>query len=291
MSREGLSMRKVREILRLRLSVGLSAAKVAKSCKVGKTTVLDYEKRFRQAGLSWPLPADVDDSFLERVVRTRLDGGKPRRDMSDTAYLISEMRKPHVTLHLLWLEYRESHPDGYGYTQFCHYYNSAKARVDLVLRQEHKAGEKLFTDYAGDTLKLTNPKSQQKRNNQNIGHIHFILHLPITHTRCGHPILVPIAQLTCFSVSGHARPTGDKPLSRRWRSRRARGVIIRPTASVCYLAVSLTITMSCFLSGNDTIPPFTSSGAFSSALTAEHPPGKPRAFRSTLRFTRSSFSA
>jgi transposase len=152
-------MRKVREILRLRLGVGLSADKVAKSCKVGKTTVLDYEKRFRQAGLSWPLPADVDDSFLERVVRTRLDEGKPRRDMSDTGYLISEMRKAHVTLHLLWLEYRESHPDGYGYTQFCHYYNSAKARVDLVLRQEHRAGEKLFTDYAGDTLKLTNPRT------------------------------------------------------------------------------------------------------------------------------------
>ena len=79
MSREGLSMRKVREILRLRLrlGVGLPASKVAKSCKVGKTTVLDYEKRFRQAGLSWPLPADVDDSFLERVVRTRIDEGKP----------------------------------------------------------------------------------------------------------------------------------------------------------------------------------------------------------------------
>jgi hypothetical protein len=70
MSREGLSMRKVREILRLRLGVGLSAGNVAKSCKVGKTTVLEYETRFREAGLSWPLPDDVDDSVLERAVRT-----------------------------------------------------------------------------------------------------------------------------------------------------------------------------------------------------------------------------
>lgn len=163
MSREGLSMRKVREILRLRLGVGLSADKVAKSCKVGKTTVLDYEKRLRQAGLSWPLPDDVDDSFLERVVRTRLEEGMPRRDIPDVGYLISEMRRPHVTLHLLWLEYRESHPDGYGYTQFCHYYSLAKARVDLVLRQEHRAGEKLFTDYAGDTLTLTNPRTGHTR--------------------------------------------------------------------------------------------------------------------------------
>jgi transposase len=159
MSREGLSMRKVREILRLRLGVGLSASNVAKSCKVGKTTVLEYEKRFREAGLSWPLPEDVDDSILERVVRTRLEEGKPRRVLPDTVYLISEMRKPHVTLHLLWLEYRERCPDGYGYTQFCHYYSQAKARADIVLRQEHRAGERLFTDYAGDTLKLTNSKT------------------------------------------------------------------------------------------------------------------------------------
>lgn len=152
-------MRKVREILRLRLGVGLSASNVAKSCKVGKTTVLEYEKRFREAGLRWPLPEDVDDSFLERVVRTRLEEGTPRRDLPDTVYLISEMTKPHVTLHLLWLEYRERCPEGYGYTQFCHYYSHAKARADVVLRQEHRAGEKLFTDYAGDTLKLTSPKT------------------------------------------------------------------------------------------------------------------------------------
>ena len=157
MSREGLSMRKVREILRLRLGMGLSARQVASSCKISPSTVSEYEKRLKAAGLSWPLPESLDDAALERVVRAREGNFRHNRPLADVSYLISEMKRPHVTLHLLWLEYRESYPDGYGYTQFCHYYNQAKAKADVVLRQEHRAGEKLFTDYAGDTLCLTNP--------------------------------------------------------------------------------------------------------------------------------------
>lgn len=159
MSREGLSMRKTREILRLRLGVGLPVRQVANSCKVSVGTVSEYEKRIKAAGLGWPLPQDMDDVALERIVRAREGDFRHDRPLPDTAYLISEMKRPHVTLHLLWLEYRESHPDGYGYTQFCHYYNQAKAKADLVLRQEHRAGEKLFTDYAGDTISLTDPKT------------------------------------------------------------------------------------------------------------------------------------
>ncbi len=159
MSREGLSMRKVREVLRLRLGVGLSVRQVADSCKVSVGTVTEYEKRVRAAGLGWPLPEGLDDSALERIVRLKEGDYRHNRPLPDASYLISEMKRPHVTLHLLWLEYRESCPDGYGYTQFCHYYNQAKAKADLVLRQEHRAGEKLFTDYAGDTLKLVSPKT------------------------------------------------------------------------------------------------------------------------------------
>lgn len=159
MSREGLSMRKVREILRLRLGVGLSTRQVAQSCKLSTSTVSEYEKRFREAGLTWPLPEDMDDVQLERIVRARQENFKHNRPLPDAGYLLSEMKRPHVTLHLLWLEYRESQPDGYGYTQFCHHYNQAKSKADVVLRQEHRAGEKLFTDYAGDTLKLTNSKT------------------------------------------------------------------------------------------------------------------------------------
>lgn len=163
MSREGLSMRKVREILRLRLHVGLSARKVAKSCKVSAATVLEYEKRAKEAGLTWPLPEEMDDDWLERIVRARPESFTHNRPMPEMDYLLSEMRKPHVTLYLLWLEYRERHPDGYGYTQFCYHYSQAKKKLSPTLRQEHKAGEKIFTDYAGDTLSIVDPKTGEAR--------------------------------------------------------------------------------------------------------------------------------
>lgn len=163
MSRKGLFMRKVREILRLRIGNGLTTREVAASCKISTSTVNEYEKRFHQAKLQWPLPKDMDDAALERVLRARPATLKHHRPMPDTNYLIKEMKKPHVTVHLLWLEYREQHPDGYSYTQFCNYYNKAKKKVDVTLRQHHKAGEKLFTDYAGDTLAVTDPRTGSQK--------------------------------------------------------------------------------------------------------------------------------
>ena len=159
MPQEGLSMRKVREILRLRLGVGLSSRQVARSCKVSSSTVLEYEKRAKEAGLSWPLPDEVDDTALERVVRAQLEVTKPGRPVPDINYLAAEMRRPHVTLHQLWLEYKAANPDGYQYTQFCERYNQEKKKLDVVLRQEHRAGEKLFTDYAGDTVPIVDPRT------------------------------------------------------------------------------------------------------------------------------------
>jgi transposase len=163
MSREGLSMRKAREILRLRLGIGLTARQVAESCQVSCSTVSNYEKRARAVGLSWPLPDDLDDTQLERIVRARQGDCRHDRPLPDAGLLVEEMRRPHVTLHLLWLEYKEAHPDGYGYTQFCHYYREAKKKLSVTLRQEHRAGEKLFTDYAGDTIKVTDPATGEKK--------------------------------------------------------------------------------------------------------------------------------
>lgn len=162
MTREGLSMRKVREILRLRFEAGLSTRAVARSCKVSCSTVSEYGIRFKEAGLVWPVPEDMDDATLERLVRARIKERPPLRPMPDTEHLIKEIRRSGVTLQLLWLEYRAANPDGYGYTQFCHFYHEAKSKLDVTLRQEHKAGEKLFTDYAGDTLTLVDPRTGAK---------------------------------------------------------------------------------------------------------------------------------
>ena len=158
MPRREVSMRNAREVLRLRIGSGLSVRDVASSCGVSISTVSEYEKRIREAGLGWPLPDDMDDDSLERLVRSGQPTG-PSRALPDINYVVTELAKPHVTLTLLWLEYRETNPEGYGYTQFCHWINEQRAKLDVTLRQHHKAGEKVFTDYAGDTLSIIDPKT------------------------------------------------------------------------------------------------------------------------------------
>jgi transposase len=149
-------MRTAREVLRLRLESKLSVREVAASCKVSVSTISEYEKRLRAAGLSWPLPEGLDDAALERIVRTGQPPG-PTRPLPPTSYILTELRKRNVTLQLLWMEYRETNPDGYGYTQFCYWVNQERKKLPVTLHQEHKAGEKLFTDYAGDTLRSLDP--------------------------------------------------------------------------------------------------------------------------------------
>jgi len=163
---KGLSMRKAREVLRLRWEVGLAVHKTAESCQISPSTVLEYERRAKAAGLSWPLPEEMDDGELERRLACAArpgsppaSGGQSSRFLPDLAYLLEEMRKPHVTLSLLWLEYKAANPDGYQYTQFWRYYQEGKRKLEVTLRQEHRAGEKLFTDYAGDVCYLTDPQT------------------------------------------------------------------------------------------------------------------------------------
>lgn len=152
---KGLSMRKIREILRLNFEAGLSSRNIASSCNISHSTVLDYLKQFRLSGLAWPV--ELDDKELTEALSRCKNRPEFKKPMPDILYLTTEMRRKGVTLYLLWMEYKEKHPDGYQYTQFCHNYNKGKKNLDVTMRQEHKAGEKLFTDYAGDTLQITNP--------------------------------------------------------------------------------------------------------------------------------------
>ena len=108
-------MHKVREVLRLRFGSGLSARQVAASLGIARSTVAEYEQRARAAGVSWPLPAEMDDGALHRVLFGPQAAPAPRRGLPDIAHLRSEMAKPHVTLMLLWSEYKEANPGGYQY--------------------------------------------------------------------------------------------------------------------------------------------------------------------------------
>jgi transposase len=151
---ERLSMRKIKEILRLH-SLGLSQRQIAISCAVGQATVSEYLKAAEVAGLKWPEIAEWGEERLTETVAPPRGKPVPRKlspepDYADIRHQLQTNK--HVTLQLLWEEYRETHPDGYHYSRFCDLYRSWLRRQEVVLRQEHRAGEKLFVDFAGDTI-------------------------------------------------------------------------------------------------------------------------------------------
>ena len=149
MPRPHISMRKVRDVLRLSLHESLSLREVAASLQIPFTTVADHVRRAKAAGLTWPLPEDLDDDALEaRLFASKAPSTDPR-PVPDWRQVHLELRRPHVTLMLLWLEHKEAFPDGHAYSQFCELYRRWRRHVDVVMRQEHKAGEKLFVDFPG----------------------------------------------------------------------------------------------------------------------------------------------
>lgn len=160
-------MRKIREYLRLRFAAGLSHRQIAASLQVSRSSVGEYERRFAASGLSWPLPEALSDTQLER----RLFPPPPAvpaatRVVPDWAVVHQELRRPGVTLMLLWKEYRAVHPEGFGYSWFCKRYEDWSGALDVVMRQTHRAGEKLFVDDAGQTVAVVDPASGEIRTAQ-----------------------------------------------------------------------------------------------------------------------------
>lgn len=144
-----LSMRNTREILRLRWGLNRSLRDTASSSGVGASTVHDVITRAKAAGLSWPLPDELDDAALEARLYPPSTGRRDRA-LPNFAHIYRELKRRGVTLELLWQEYRAQHGEhGYGYSRFCDLYRAWRGQLDLVMRQEHLAGEKLFVDFAG----------------------------------------------------------------------------------------------------------------------------------------------
>lgn len=150
-------MRKIREVLRLRFGLGLFQEQIARSCSIGQATVHRYLERATAAGLSWPLPEDCDDRQLEELLFPDARGSHPpsRRSTPNFAAVRQQLQThKHVTLQLLWEEYREQQPQGYSYSRFCELYQQWSRNQGVVMRQEHRAGEKMFVDWAGATIPL-----------------------------------------------------------------------------------------------------------------------------------------
>lgn len=155
MPRERVSMRKIKELLRLRFESALSTRQIAGSLHIGIGSVHDYLARVRVAGLSWPLPEGLTEEQLEeRLFPPPVTRSEDTREIPNWKELDIELKRKGVTLRLLWEEYRTTSPDGLGYSQFCKRFSDFKGTLDPRMRQTHKAGEKLFVDYAGLTLPL-----------------------------------------------------------------------------------------------------------------------------------------
>jgi transposase len=160
-------MRKIEEVLRLKWGAGLSPRQIAKAVGVGRTTVSEYIARAEAAGISWPLPQGMDAAQLEqRLFKSPGQAAKFAPAQADFAVVHRELRRKGVTLLLLWQEYRERHPEGYSYSRFCERYGAWKGQLDVVMRQSHRAGEKLFVDYAGQTVEVVDPTSGEIREAQ-----------------------------------------------------------------------------------------------------------------------------
>lgn len=135
----------------------MSGREAAAILGVPETTLRECIRRARHAGLGWPLPAGLDDRALEERLYGRAGGGSRGQPVPDWATVHKELRRKGVTLQLLWLEYRERHPEGWGYTQFSVHYKEWAHRTSVVMRQHHVAGEAMFVDFAGPTVPITDP--------------------------------------------------------------------------------------------------------------------------------------
>jgi transposase len=158
-----LPMRQLRDILRLKFEYGLSHRAIARTCSVGLGTVSEYLGRADRAGICWPLPEELDDTALE----AKLFPSSPQCDLSrprpDVAHIHQELKRPGVTLQLLWEEYVDVHPKGYRYSQFCEHYRQFAKKLKPSMRQVHRAGEKAFVDFSGKKPSIVDPKTGEVR--------------------------------------------------------------------------------------------------------------------------------
>jgi len=161
-------MRKIKEVLRLKWLSEHSDRQIAKSCNIARSTVQEYLKRAEHAGLTWPTACDLDDTALETLLYPQNEAVElSRASMPAMDYLYRELRrKKGVTLQLLWYEYKERHPDGYQYSFFCELYRNWVKKLDVPLRQNHLAGEKMFVDFAGQTIDIIDTTTGEVINTQ-----------------------------------------------------------------------------------------------------------------------------
>jgi len=157
-ARRELTMRRIKQMLRLAHD-GVSSREIGRTLGIARSTVQNNLARANAAGLTWPLGPEVSDAVLEQrlFARAGVKQGMRQLPEPDWPSLVREMRRPGVNLTVLWEEYREAHPEGYGYSRFCDLYREFERRLTPVMRQHHAAGDKVFVDYSGKKVGIVDP--------------------------------------------------------------------------------------------------------------------------------------
>jgi hypothetical protein len=182
MAAERLSMRKVREVLRLKHALGMSYRRISAATGVGKTQAADYVHRAALSGITWPVPEGLDDAELERRLFPVADFGASGRPAIDWPAIQCELKRRSVTLALLWQEHLAEHPNGYSYTRFCELYADWRKHVSPTMRQTHLAGEKLAASTLANSassvpMRRERPRTDHPCLNQSFSAAIYLVHL------------------------------------------------------------------------------------------------------------------
>ena len=160
MTQDRLTMKKIKEILRLKHEAGLSNRAIAGACKISNSTVGEYLRRAKAAGISWPLGELSEDEIYQKMFGDPTPVPEKAKPLPDWEEVRKELRKKGVTIHLIWIEYIEKHPDGYKHSQFEEYYRRwKKTHCEPSMHITHVGGERMQVDYVGLKMQITNPET------------------------------------------------------------------------------------------------------------------------------------
>jgi transposase len=163
MAQKRLSVRKIKEVLRLRFEQNLSHFKIASSLNIGESTVGAMLLRFKKLELTLSEALLFTEEELESALYNTTANNFRELPLPDWSHIHKELRRKGVTLQLLWNEYKEREPGGYQYSRFCQLYKHYANSMEYAFRNEHRGGEKLFVDYAGMTVPIINTKTSETK--------------------------------------------------------------------------------------------------------------------------------